>query len=65
MLKVKITFFVLDSGTALERLDSSGTASEQDKGKDKKVYSGTPVMWRGPSDIEWRNLPVGRRRAKS
>ena len=35
-------------------------AQAQDKGeKVKKVYTGTPVLWQAPEDIESRNLLVG------
>jgi hypothetical protein len=36
----------------------SGQAPKKDK-KEKKVYSGTPVMWHAPDDIESRNLFLG------
>lgn len=36
------------------------TADAQTKGnKEKKVYTGTPVLWRAPDDIESRNLLTG------
>jgi hypothetical protein len=35
-----------------------GQAPKRDK-KEKKVYTGTPVMWRVPDDIESRNLLLG------
>ncbi len=31
----------------------------KDKDKEKKVYTGTAVMWREPTDIESRNLLLG------
>jgi hypothetical protein len=33
-------------------------AKDKDK-KEKKVYTGTPVLWRAPQDIETRNLLLG------
>ncbi len=32
---------------------------EEKEGKEKKVYTGTPVLWRAPDDIESRNLLLG------
>ena len=34
-------------------------ALAQKKNKEKKTYTGTPVMWREPADIESRNLILG------
>lgn len=33
--------------------------SQKEAKKEKKVYTGTPVLWREPADIESRNLLVG------
>ena len=59
MLKLKITFlmilWVMLSGVAVLPLQ----AQDKDKNKKKEVYSGTPVMWREPTDIASRNLLLG------
>lgn len=36
-----------------------GQESNDKSNKEKKVYTGTPVLWRAPADIESRNLLVG------
>lgn len=59
MLKLKITFlmvlWVVLSGVIVLPVQ----AQEKDKDKKKEVYTGTPVMWREPTDIESRNLLLG------
>jgi hypothetical protein len=57
MLKFRTSLLAL---FVLVFLVPSFTAQSQDKEKkEKKVYNGTPVMWRAPTDIESRNLLVG------
>jgi hypothetical protein len=38
---------------------TQNTTAKDDKHKDKKTYTGTPVLWREPTDIESRNLLLG------
>lgn len=57
MLKLRITFLLalcVMAAASIFILPSQA----QDKDK-KKVYTGTPVMWREPTDIESRNLLLG------
>lgn len=58
MLKFKTTLLTICSLALL--CASTFTAEAQKKeNKEKKVYIGTPVLWRAPEDIESRNLLVG------
>jgi len=38
---------------------SSGSFAQKEKDKEKKEYTGTPVMWTEPTDISSRNLLLG------
>lgn len=38
---------------------TQNTTAKDDKHKDKKTYTGTPVLWREPTDIESRKLLLG------
>ena len=58
MLKVKTTLLTICSLALLCASFSLAAAQEKEK-KEKKVYTGTPVLWRAPEDIESRNLLVG------
>jgi hypothetical protein len=58
MLKVKTTLLTICSLALLLASFSPAAAQEKTK-KEKKVYTGTPVLWHAPEDIESRNLLVG------
>ena len=57
MLKLKITLLTVLSLVLLAELSLPGQA--QDKDKKKVSYTGTPILWREPGDIESRNLLLG------
>lgn len=57
MLKLKITFLMMLLVALSGTFNLPGLA--QDKDKKKKVYTGTAIMWREPTDIESRNLLLG------
>lgn len=61
MLKLRMRLLTIVSLVFL--LASSFPAQTQNKvkkdPKEKKVYAGTPVLWRAPDDIESRNLMIG------
>lgn len=61
MLKLRTRLLTIVSLAFL--IASSAPALAQNKvkkaPKEKKVYAGTPVLWRAPDDIESRNLLVG------
>jgi len=57
MLKLRITLLMVLSVALSSVFILPGQA--QDKDKKKEVYTGTPVMWREPTDIESRNLLLG------
>ena len=59
MLKVKIIFLMVLCVTLSSAFNLPGQAQDKDKNKEKKVYTGTPIMWREPADIESRNLLLG------
>src|SRR6266498_196866 len=68
MLKLKKTFFavlslILIIASPLPGLTHDPAGRAQDTSvkddKNKKTYSGTPVLWREPTDIETRNLLLG------
>ena len=58
MLKVKTTLLTICSLALLCASFSLAAAQDKEK-KEKKVYTGTPVLWRAPEDIESRNLSIG------
>jgi hypothetical protein len=58
MLKVKTKLLTIVSLALLCASFSLAAAQEKQK-KEKKVYTGTPVLWRAPEDIESRNLLIG------
>jgi hypothetical protein len=58
MLKLKSSLLTILSLVLL--MAATFPAAAQDKAKkEEKVYSGTPVRWHAPDDIESRNLLVG------
>lgn len=71
MLKLKTTLLLVVSiivlvastqpGFAGNAMGHTPNSAVQDKKKEKvkKVYTGTPVLWRAPNDIQARNLLVG------
>jgi len=59
MLKLKITFLMVLFVALSSVFILPGQAQDKDKDKEKTVYTGTPVMWREPTDIESRNLLLG------
>lgn len=58
MLKLKMGLLTILSLVFLVASTAPGLAQNKVK-KEKKVYTGTPVLWRAPDDIESRNLLVG------
>lgn len=58
MLKLRMSLLMLLAVLFLATSTAPGQAQKKDK-KEKKVYTGTPVMWRVPDDIESRNLLLG------
>ena len=58
MLKAKTTLLTICSLALLGASFFTAQAQKQDN-QEKKVYTGTPVLWRAPEDIESRNLLVG------
>ncbi len=59
MHKIKITLLTILSIVLLSTFALPG-AAQDDKDKEvKKIYTGTPVLWREPTDIESRNLLLG------
>src|SRR5688572_21655683 len=61
MLKLKMSLLTVLSLIVLVT-STLPVQAQKDKDKDKKqktVYTGTPVLWRAPDDIESRNLLVG------
>jgi hypothetical protein len=60
MLKLRITFLMVLLVALSSTFNLPGLAQDKDKkDKEKKVYTGTAVMWREPTDIESRNLLLG------
>lgn len=58
MLKLKTTLLTIISFVFLVATSAPVYAQKKDV-KEKKVYAGTPVLWRAPADIESRNLLLG------
>lgn len=58
MLKLRMSLLTIFSLVVLVASTCPGQAQNKDK-KQKKVYTGTPVLWRAPDDIESRNLLLG------
>ncbi len=58
MLKLKMSLLTICSLVFLVASTFPGQAQKKDK-SEKKVYTGTPVLWRAPNDIESRNLLLG------
>ena len=58
MLKLKITFLTIFSLLFLVASSVPAQAQKKDA-KEKKVYTGTPVLWHAPNDIQSRNLLLG------
>ena len=61
MLKAKTSLLMILSLVllAVAALPAQAQDSKAKDKKEKKVYTGTPVLWRAPEDIESRNLLVG------
>ena len=59
MLKSKMRLLTLLSLVLFAAATSPALAQDAKAKKEKKVYNGTPVMWRSPDDLETRNLLVG------
>jgi hypothetical protein len=61
MLKAKTSLLIILSLVlfAAATLPAQAQDSKDKSKKEKKVYTGTPVLWRAPDDIESRNLLVG------
>ncbi len=59
MLKAKMFLFAILSLVMLGSAGLSVQAQDAKETKEKKVYTGTPVLWRAPDDIQSRNLLVG------
>ena len=58
MLKLKMSLLTILSLVFLVASTTPAPAQTKDK-KEKKIYTGTPVLWRAPNDIESRNLLLG------
>lgn len=58
MLKFRTNLLAIFSLVLLVALVSPAQAQKKDP-KEKKVYTGTPVLWHAPEDIESRNLLLG------
>jgi hypothetical protein len=58
MLKLRMSLLTVVSLIFLLTSTVPSLAQKNEK-KEKKVYTGTPVMWRAPDDIESRNLLLG------
>lgn len=58
MFKIKITLLTICS-LALLCASFSTAAAQKKADKEKKVYTGTPALWRAPKNIESRNLLLG------
>ena len=58
MLKLKMTRLTILSLVFVVASAFPAQVQKKDK-KEKKVYSGTPVLWHAPDDIESRNLLLG------
>ena len=58
MLKLRIRLLTILSLVFLVASTFPAGAQKKDK-KEKKVYTGTPVLWHAPDDIESRNLLLG------
>jgi hypothetical protein len=58
MLKLKTTLFTIFSLVFLVASTAPVQAQKKDE-QEKKVYTGTPVLWHAPNDIESRNLLLG------
>ncbi len=58
MLRFKTTLLTICSLVLLSGLTFTAQAQKK-QNKEKKVYTGTPVMWQTPHDIESRNLLLG------
>lgn len=59
MYKIKITLLTILSLVLLSTFALPGAAQDDKDKKVKKTYTGTPVLWREPTDIESRNLLLG------
>lgn len=59
MLKAKIRLLAILSLVMFATASFSVQAQDSKATKEKKVYTGTPVLWRAPDDIGSRNLLVG------
>ena len=61
MLKARMTLLTILSLVlfAAASFPSYAQESKDKSQKEKKVYTGTPVLWRAPEDIQSRNLLVG------
>jgi hypothetical protein len=59
MLKLRTSLLTILSLVFLIASTFPAPAQDQKEKKEKKVYTGTPVLWRAPDDIESRNLLVG------
>lgn len=59
MLKFKITLLTILSIVLLSTFAWPGAAQDDKDKKAKETYTGTPILWREPTDIESRNLLLG------
>ncbi|MEK6283324.1 MAG: hypothetical protein AABN95_23460 [Acidobacteriota bacterium] len=59
MLKAKMSLLTILSLVLFAAATFPTYAQNAKSKKEKKVYTGTPVLWRAPDDIESRNLLVG------
>jgi hypothetical protein len=59
MLKAKMSLLTILSLVLFAAATFPAYTQDAKSQKEKKVYTGTPVLWRAPDDIESRNLLVG------
>jgi len=59
MLKSKLRLLMLLCLVFAATFPAQAQDAKNKSNKEKKVYSGTPVLWRAPDDIESRNLLLG------
>ncbi len=62
MLKARMRFLLTILSLILlsaAAIPAQAQESKSKDDKDKKVYTGTPVLWRAPNDIKSRNLLIG------
>ena len=59
MIKNKSRVWLLWSMLIVLALPATGVSQSDKDKKEKKAYTGTPVLWKDPTDIQTRNLQLG------